>query len=313
MSAPGQTHGGVFTAMSSSHRSDGPALVALGLILAAIVLVSALGLASRYLTDNPQPNADGSGAQYSYGERGPSEGYWVPEFSSRDTYAQWAMTGLAFVATIISVVGVFLIRQTFIETKRTADAAVFGNQQSARAALSAHESADQARLANEIAVEIGRASARAYLNCTGATFSIANQLCVIRVSIKNFGQTPASHALLNGRLMLPNMQSTGSDDQMLYGEFKNTEVFDLPPSDDDVATLVFPLTFPAKLRQELWDGAWMTAAEFHLHWKDIFGESQTKSFILVQSTSGFVDISEGVRRREGEMRASNTRPKQTKG
>ncbi|KKC31604.1 hypothetical protein [Devosia psychrophila] len=236
----------------------------------------------------------------------------MPEFSARDTYAQWTMTVLAFVATIISVVGVVLIRQTFVETKRTADAAVFGNQQSARAVLEAQKSTDQAIRANEIALETGRASARAYLNCTGATFTLANRICVLKVSIKNFGQTPASHALLSGRLFVPNMNSVSNADQILYGQEKHTQIFDLPPTDAAAALIVFPLTFSTNVSRELSEGKWLASAEFSLHWKDIFGDSQTRQFFLVENTSNFAEETGGIRRREGDMRASNTRPQQRK-
>ena len=52
-------------------------------------------------------------------ERGPSEGYWWPEVSARDTYAQWAMVILALAATVISVWAIMLLRQTLTETGKT--------------------------------------------------------------------------------------------------------------------------------------------------------------------------------------------------
>ena len=52
--------------------------------------------------------------------RGPAEGYWMPEFAARDTYAQWAMTLFAFIATIASIVAVVLLKRTLHETSAAA-------------------------------------------------------------------------------------------------------------------------------------------------------------------------------------------------
>lgn len=88
-------------------------------MLAAVLVTAWISRPVQDHVAEPQSQAEKTQEDY----RGPSEGYWRPEFSARDTYAQWAMTGLALIATGISIVGVVLIRRTFEETKRTADAA----------------------------------------------------------------------------------------------------------------------------------------------------------------------------------------------
>lgn len=114
--------------MSERNRSDRGALVALGLILAAVCFVAVLDAWSRqpFQDDVSQRNTATTEAYQE--QRGPAEGYWWPEFAARDTYAQWAMAVLALAATALSVMGVVLIRRTFEETKRTADAAIRANQ-----------------------------------------------------------------------------------------------------------------------------------------------------------------------------------------
>lgn len=85
------------------------------------------GFGSRQTFREQVRQPDAAATEYYQQQRGPAEGYWWPEVASRDTYAQWAMTGVAIVATGISILGVVLIRRTFEETKRTADAAVSAN------------------------------------------------------------------------------------------------------------------------------------------------------------------------------------------
>jgi hypothetical protein len=113
--------------MSSSDRSDRPAPIVLGLLVGSMVLVSILGLWSRQSLEQQtkQPNTAPTEAYQE--QRGPSEGFWWPEFSARDSYAQWAMSFFALIATGTSILGVIWIRQTLLATKDTADQARRGN------------------------------------------------------------------------------------------------------------------------------------------------------------------------------------------
>lgn len=110
-------------------RSEFVALVA----VACTVLIFVIGLTAGahfwpgQSLDQPVEQPHATAAEYYQEQRGPSEGYWWPEFATRDTYAQWAMTILAAVATAASIVGIILLRRTFEETKRTAEAAEASN------------------------------------------------------------------------------------------------------------------------------------------------------------------------------------------
>ncbi|MFP9137911.1 hypothetical protein ACLI1C_12100 [Devosia sp. XGJD_8] len=156
---------------------DRGALVALGMILGAVVLVTAIGLLQRLVVELSIPTQ-----AVDLAARGPKEGYWWPEFSVRDTYAQWAMTAVALVALGISVVGVVLVRFTFIETRRTAEAAISSN---------------------ETARRLGEAQVRAYVSWDSAnrgTFHSTESAdiwgFIITPIIKNTGQSPATIRLL---------------------------------------------------------------------------------------------------------------------
>lgn len=155
---------------------DRGALVALGMILAAIVMVSIIGLLHRLSGGAPLQ------ASFDMAARGPIEGYWWPEFSVRDTYAQWAMTLLALAATAISLFGVVLVRSTFIETRRTAEAAI---------------------ASNATALRLGEAQVRAYVSWDSASTKTAHssetgdlQAFVLAPIIRNTGQSPANLRIL---------------------------------------------------------------------------------------------------------------------
>jgi hypothetical protein len=113
--------------------------------------------------------------------RGPAEGYWWPEFSARDTYAQWAMSFLALAATAISIWAVRLLRAT-LEATRDAVAA-------------ANRTADEAK-------RIGEAQVRAYLSCESAGYKVDDTGFSFWLTIKNNGQSPAIRCNATGTIKL---------------------------------------------------------------------------------------------------------------
>ncbi|GGF36431.1 hypothetical protein GCM10011321_29230 [Youhaiella tibetensis] len=213
----------------------------------------------------------------------------MPEVSARDTYAQWAMTGFALVATIISVVGVVLLRRTFEETKRTADAAI-KSEQTAR--------------------DIGQAQTRAYLSCVGGSYTVVNQLCVINLNIRNYGASPSPSAVVFGSLIVPNLHSTSPMDGFLRTEAKTAELFSIPAGGESEATLPLQISFPTKVRQELFDGEWYVSADCVLQWVDVFKDTQTINFFLIETSRSFERGENLPARRVGSMKATNVRPNQ---
>jgi len=160
--------------MSDSDRSERVALVT----VVCTVLVFLIGLAaggafgSREALDDPigQPNTDA--AEPYQEQRGPSEGYWWPEVSARDTYAQWAMSIFALIATVTGIVGIVWIRQTLDATRDTANAAIDGNR---------------------TAREIGEAQSRAYIAVSNfeITDFVSGKTPKIQFTVKNTGNSPA--------------------------------------------------------------------------------------------------------------------------
>lgn len=112
--------------MSDSDRSEFVALVA----VVCTVVVFLIGLAAGLVYP---ANEQVRPASYQQEETNPgndvAEAITSPDHFDfwRDTFPQWAMAVFAAVATGASIVGIALLRRTFEETKRTADAAVEAN------------------------------------------------------------------------------------------------------------------------------------------------------------------------------------------
>lgn len=178
--------------MPQTDREDRLSLIALALVFTVLVIVSGLGLMSRVQAGH-LPTQGAITALYDPAQMGPSEGHWLPEFSARDTYAQWAMTAMAFVALIVSVAGVVLVRMTFVETRTTAQAAV---------------------ASNETARRLGEAQVRAYVSWDGAERNVArstenNELVgfILVPVIRNTGQSPAYIRMLYTYLSLVDLDA----------------------------------------------------------------------------------------------------------
>ncbi len=114
--------------MPDGNRHHRHALIALGLALAAIVLLAWLG--------NPAgQNVGQPSAEHASGRQGdPVEpaGFWRTHTTPQDTYAQWVMAAFTIVATGLSLYAVRLVRDTLRETRRTAVAAEKGVEEATR-------------------------------------------------------------------------------------------------------------------------------------------------------------------------------------
>lgn len=137
--------------MSSSYRRDRySSLVTVAAIIAVVVVA--------WISDPPNQqvaNRHASAAEQYQEQRGPSEGYWWPEFAARDTYAQWAMTILALAATGVSIWAVRLVKHTLDATR-----------------------------------EVGRDQTRAYVTTTNTTLAKSDRFWTV-VRVENTGQSPA--------------------------------------------------------------------------------------------------------------------------
>ncbi|MEO5805568.1 hypothetical protein [Devosia sp.] len=135
--------------MSGIHRDDRPALIALGLILLAIVLVSVLVRPNHPIEKvagnlGTEQNAQNKIVQSLTG--GSDFNPW------QDPVDQWLMAIFSVASAGVSAWAIFEVRKTFRETKRTADEAV---------------------RANQTAREIGEAQVRAYIDTVEVTYRVS--------------------------------------------------------------------------------------------------------------------------------------------
>ncbi|MCR6670334.1 hypothetical protein [Devosia ginsengisoli] len=163
--------------MFSGDRNDRPALVVLALLIASIVLVSFMGLYARheanYQVGCYAPTEVNESGQQQYEPVCPED-----HLIFGDGAAQWVMAIFALVATGVSWRALVLIRRTFIETERTAEAAVE---------------------ANKIARETTTRQLRAYVGVRRVdvvTFGIGQNTRIEAVFV-NAGQTPAKRVKLS--------------------------------------------------------------------------------------------------------------------
>ena len=171
--------------MSSGNRDDRPALIALALLLVAVLLAALIALGNEYVAQHYAANYSAPDYEGGNGDvRAVLSA--LREFDPlEDSLAQWSMAFLAAVATILSIVGVVLLRRTFEETKRTADAARKANKL-ARKAFTADQR-PWIKLSKINAVKV-------QLDATGRLAVMAS------VQPENLGKTPALRVVLQCKL-----------------------------------------------------------------------------------------------------------------
>ena len=272
--------------MSDSKRRDRGALIALGLSLAAIVIVVWLSQPASELAARPYLG----GADYPLEHHGPAEGRWWPELAARDTYAQWIMALLSVVATGISIWAVKLVRDTLVVTR---DAVADTRQ-------------------------IGEAQVRAYLTVSGGRYSVGMGSTRYDIKIKNVGQSPARNVKsvcyidLAGRPG-PDREYTSWKSHIAAisssGEGKVWFFYNIPDNPDfrgnpGIAFPEIPKDREKILRDEEFPHSSIRVA---VGWDDVFGRRQNQTFSLHEMSSEKFFADDGaVIRREGDLSSGQT-------
>ncbi len=104
---------------------------------------------------------------------------WETYTKAEDSYAQWLMAILSVLATGTSIWAVYLLKESLRETRN------------------AVKSADDAVAVTR---EMGEAQVRPYLSFANATYEITPKFFVIKLQVKNVGQTPAFDLLGKAKL-----------------------------------------------------------------------------------------------------------------
>lgn len=161
--------------MSDGNRGDRGALIALGMALAAIVVVSLFAGSG----DPSNQAAKDVSEQYSGAKDAQSQAVQTVHwglFTVRDTLAQWVAALASIGSVAVSVWAVKLVHETLKETRSSVKAAAE---------------------ANKIARNLGEVQIRPYLSCIDGSANFAKELSRIVFSIKNNGQTPANNILVS--------------------------------------------------------------------------------------------------------------------
>ncbi|MDP1700431.1 MAG: hypothetical protein Q8L53_05645 [Aestuariivirga sp.] len=250
--------------MSDSNRGDRGALVALALVVAAIVIVTALGWLS-----NPTDYGIGQPAPHNVEQRQDGKVSELVASSDnfhpwRDTYAQWLMALFSVAATGVSIWAVRLLRSTLRETQAATQATVE---------------------ANEVARVIGRSQVRAYLSVSDMILNFSDDGIVARVDIKNSGQSPAFKVIVKGRIHVGTIENLAKGGKIASETTSVLGVADASfvaaNSNKDVLIAWYRAEATSPFHLYVTNHATRFRFNGHLKWLDVFGAEQTLNFSAV--------------------------------
>lgn len=183
--------------LSASIKSDRPALIVLGLLVAVIVVACFSGLAARYYAAQPPTQCEQCALNSPSAERDHGHDSKLPSDVSTDdfrilgdTVAQWILVAVSFAGAVISAFAVLLVRDTLRVNR---DALKIAGD------------------ANKNARDVGFAQIRSYVtlvDLVGQTDPL-NKSFTVSVGIQNSGQTPAHEISI--RVWLQRTQEDGRD------------------------------------------------------------------------------------------------------
>jgi hypothetical protein len=177
-----------------------------------------------------------------------------------------------------------------------------------RAAEQAKLGVDAARDGVDETRRIGEAQTRAYLSCTGASYKLSGHLCAVTLRVKNFGQSPAKHALVSAALITPDFEAVGVQGMpTLRTQDEQKSLYDIPASGEEKAIVVLKASFPKGVARDLVEDAKLFLVEGTLTWNDVFGKPQHITFTLSPDDGKVTKVAGGLLVRTGEMFANNTR------
>lgn len=154
---------------------------------------------------------------------------------------------------------------------------------------------------------IGEAQVRAYLTCTGGAYRIGQQLCVVHITLKNFGQSPARKATIRASLGTFDYDAADGGD-FLYSPQKLVNFYEIPASAEDTGHIIFQVNFGYEICSDVVEGGRLLFVACVLDWDDVFDKNQIIEFFLVADDGDIIRPVDKPIYREGKMTAGNTRP-----
>jgi hypothetical protein len=258
--------------MFGRDRGDRGALVALGMMLAAVLVVAVLGAGEP---PNPEITQTGNHQIPSNQHQHVSE--TISAFYPwQDSYAQWLMAFFSVLATGVSFWAVRLVRDT-LEQSRSATTAAFQ--------------------ANEISREIGRSQTRAYLSVKTIEAQIESGMLVFYATVENSGQTPAKKIRADCNLTV----DTGEIYNVLAGKGTGQDHFvrhkPVFVGESDFVSVgkglsIMFLWAHTDMKADHFDwlltGKGLQVVDFRITWRDVYGEDQTIVFSAIPDKSADV-------------------------
>lgn len=239
--------------MSASSRDDRAALVVLALLVAAIVIIALCGLYARHEAVHP---IDCFTLAHVNGEEAQEDDVICPDdhIFFGDGWAQWIMATFAIVATGVSWRALFLLRETFKETKRTADAATTANLINQDATIRQLRAYVGVRRVDVVIFGVGKNTR-------------------IEAVFVNSGQTPAKRI----RLMFLTVGAASlAEAKFPIGRFKDEDLrvgyFELGPGETYTAACTGAIALDVEAHQAFTDKEYFIVVGALLQYEDVFGK-----------------------------------------
>lgn len=243
-------------------KGDRGALIALGMVLFAIVIIAIFAPGPCNPTDQivEQYTQKCGGTQDTQGQS-VETAYWGL-FTARDTLAQW-IAGLAAIGSVaVSIWAVRLVRVTLNETRKTTNAAI--------------KAADAASEANNVSREMGEAQVRAYLFCKSGIFEVHSHYMSFAPTLYNTGQSPARNISIKAKVRINEANIVSG---VVYSETSEGGCSSIPAGGQEPGYVVWLIgQFQPKIFDRIWGGPVEIEIVGKVKWLDVFDRQQEVVF-----------------------------------
>lgn len=246
--------------MLRRNKRDRPALIVLGLLVASILGVAALGLVSRYAANYPAYRASQYASQASNPDAAAVASAIMDFNPWDDTFAQWVMAFAGLIATVASVWALFYLRRTLHETRR-----------------------------------IGQAQVRAYLSIASGTYSIYSGILILKADVRNTGSSPSRSGTLNWRVEHIGFETQAGQITKINRVSRAEDTpFASVQAEGSVGDVEVRFSTDDGIGNDLFDRRIPFVVKGALQWTDVFGVVCHEPFSLVSRRDhGYVKAEKG--------------------
>lgn len=257
--------------MPISDRGDRGALAALGMALAALVLITAIttwsGEPADQQIEKPNPHAADNGQNGDVTQPVPSIVVFSPW---EDSYAQWFMAFMSLAATGVSVWAVRLVRRSLRQTRRATRAAVDANTNTLNSI-----NQEQANAEREL---------RAYVFVVDLEITDVNSPKFspqIHMEFRNYGQTPASKVVIEWGPTFVFVGNASQKKNRASPEATKEDGPAMAPGRTQFGHYVIPKNLWSQMKKTIPKGFPKMYVLGVITYEDAFGKTRTTNFKLV--------------------------------